>query len=143
MEHQVPAVFSSIPAASAHSVTACPDTQIRPPTRKAFTILAGKLCVGVTFLTYSSYNCCFSLSFCIVSSSYPGNFTCLFSVFHFLHTQYLPGFLVLSPDLSFFRLLISRQKKKNQREPTTFPSAMLRITSPIPFTRPILRIKIA
>ena len=63
--------------------------------------------------------------------------------FSSLPDQYLPVSPVLCLFFLILRILNSAQQKKNQREPATFPSAMLRITRPIPLTRPIRRTRIA
>ena len=70
-----------------------------------------------------------------VLNSYTVFLLYLISIFRFLRF-YACFFLIL-------RILNSAQQKKNQREPATFPSAMLRITRPIPLTRPIRRTRIA
>ena len=69
-----------------------------------------------------------------VLNSYTVFLLYLISIFRFL--RFYACFLI-------FRILNSAQQKKNQREPATFPSAMLRITRPIPLTRPIRRTRIA
>ena len=73
-----------------------------------------------------------------VLNSYTVFLLYLISIFRFLrfYACFMPVFLI-------FRILNSAQQKKNQREPATFPSAMLRITRPIPLTRPIRRTRIA